>query len=120
MLAQIIAANGEPDDENRIGHVVMMGSGEPLDNYEHSVAFLRLVGRPAGLRLGLRNGALSTCGLPDRIRRLAGEGLPVTLSVSLHAPDDETGVYHAHRPPVFRSARWSRRRGTMRSERGGG
>jgi 23S rRNA (adenine2503-C2)-methyltransferase len=90
MLAQIIAANGEPDDENRIGHVVMMGSGEPLDNYEYSVAFLRLVGRPEGLRIGLRNVSLSTCGLPDRIRRLAGEGLPVTLSVPLHAPDDET------------------------------
>lgn len=89
MLAQIIAADGDLEGEDRVGHVVMMGSGEPLDNYDHSVAFLRLVGRPEGLRISLRSVSLSTCGLPGAMRRLAGEGLPVTLSVSLHAPDDE-------------------------------
>ncbi|NLG36767.1 MAG: 23S rRNA (adenine(2503)-C(2))-methyltransferase RlmN [Clostridiales bacterium] len=89
MLAQIIAANGDLGGQ-RIGNVVMMGSGEPLDNYAASIAFLRRVRLPEGLGIGLRSVSLSTCGLVPEMRALATEGLPVTLSVSLHAPDDET------------------------------
>ena len=73
----------------RIGHVVIMGSGEPLDNYENLVRFLRLMGDPDGERLSLRDITVSTCGIVPNIRRLAGEGLPVTLALSLHAPSQE-------------------------------
>ncbi len=100
MLGQIIAANGD-GDVTQIHNVVLMGSGEPLDNYDATVKFLRLLREAGGLNLSLRSVSLSTCGLPGRIRALADEGLPVTLSVSLHAPDDETRrkimpVAHAH------------------------
>jgi len=88
ILGQIIAA--QRDTGERIGGVVMMGIGEPLDNYDNSVRFLRLVSHPDGLNIGLRHISLSTCGLVDGIRRLAEENLPITLSVSLHASDDET------------------------------
>ncbi|MCL2298822.1 MAG: 23S rRNA (adenine(2503)-C(2))-methyltransferase RlmN [Firmicutes bacterium] len=86
MLAQIHAAQkdlGEP-----ISHVVLMGMGEPLDNYENSVKFLRLASHPEGLHIGQRKISISTCGLVPQIGRLAGERLGVTLSVSLHAPND--------------------------------
>ena len=66
-----------------------MGSGEPLDNYENVVKFLRLLREKGGLELSLRSVSLSTCGLVPRMHRFADEGLPVTLSVSLHAPNDE-------------------------------
>lgn len=86
MLGQIIAANR---DEMRIHNVVLMGSGEPLDNYDNTVRFLRLLREKGGLELSLRSVSLSTCGIVPRIRQLADEGLPVTLSISLHAPDDD-------------------------------
>lgn len=73
----------------RVSNVVLMGSGEPLDNYENVVRFIRLAADVRGLNLSARNITLSTCGLPEEIRRLAGEGLPVTLALSLHAPNDE-------------------------------
>ncbi len=73
----------------RISNVVIMGSGEPLDNYENFVKFLRLITDPRGFHLSARSITISTCGLPDQIRRLAGEGIPVTLALSLHAPNDE-------------------------------
>ncbi len=88
MLSQVLLANRHLGERGRVGHVVLMGSGEPLDNYEQTVRFLRLVNDPAGLNIGLRNISLSTCGLVPRIADLAREGLPVTLSVSLHAPND--------------------------------
>lgn len=72
-----------------LGNIVLMGSGEPLDNYAQVLSFLRLVTSADGLNIGARHISLSTCGLPDRMRALADEGLPVTLSVSLHAPNDE-------------------------------
>lgn len=78
------------DTGERVGGIVMMGIGEPLDNYENTVSFLRLVSAPSGLNIGLRHISLSTCGLVDRIDRLSDEGLPITLSVSLHASDDIT------------------------------
>lgn len=74
----------------RISNIVMMGIGEPLDNYDNVLKFLRLVNCPDGINIGYRHISLSTCGLVDRIRALAAEDLPITLSISLHAPDDET------------------------------
>ncbi len=88
MLAQVILANRYLGEKGHIGHIVLMGSGEPLDNYEQVVRFLRLVNHPDGLNISLRSLSLSTCGLVPQIRALAGEGLPITLSISLHAPDD--------------------------------
>lgn len=88
MLGEVAAANADEGTGRNITNIVLMGSGEPLDNYEEVVAFLRLVNRPEGLGVSLRNISLSTCGLVPQMRRLAEEGLPVTLSLSLHAPDD--------------------------------
>ena len=70
-------------------HVVLMGCGEPLDNYENVVAFLRIVSDDRGMGLSLRHVSLSTCGLVPQIDRLAEEQLPITLCLSLHAPNDE-------------------------------
>lgn len=87
ILGQVIMAGR--DRGERIDGVVMMGIGEPLDNYDSTVKFLRLVSDPAGLNIGLRHISVSTCGLVPGIRRLAEEGMPVTLSVSLHEHNDE-------------------------------
>lgn len=87
MLDQILSM--QEDSGNRIGHVVLMGIGEPLDNYENVIKFLRLVNHPDGLMIGLRNISLSTCGLVPKILELAKENLPVTLSVSLHSARDD-------------------------------
>ena len=74
----------------RIGGVVLMGIGEPLDNFENVVRFLQLLSSPGGMNLSLRHVSLSTCGLVPEIDRLAEYRFPLTLSISLHAPDDET------------------------------
>lgn len=87
MLLQILEA--ERDLNERVSNIVLMGMGEPLDNYENVIKFLKLVNYESGLNIGLRHISLSTCGLVDKIDRLADEGLPVTLSISLHAPNDE-------------------------------
>ena len=87
ILGQVAAVTR--DTGERVDGVVMMGIGEPLDNYDNVVKFLRLVSDPAGLGIGLRHISLSTCGLVPGIKKLADEGLPVTLSVSLHATNDE-------------------------------
>lgn len=88
LIGQVIAA--EKDLSERISNIVMMGIGEPLDNYDNVIKFLRLVNHENGLNIGYRHISLSTCGLCDKIRTLAEENLPITLSISLHAPDDET------------------------------
>ncbi|MBO5897991.1 MAG: 23S rRNA (adenine(2503)-C(2))-methyltransferase RlmN [Clostridia bacterium] len=88
LLGQVIAA--QADMGERIDNIVMMGIGEPLDNFDAVVRFLRLVNNEAGLNIGYRHISLSTCGLVDKIDELAALGLPITLSISLHAPDDET------------------------------
>ncbi len=85
MTGQILAA--QADTGERISNVVMMGIGEPLDNYDNTVRFLRLVSSPEGLNIGQRHISLSTCGLCDGIRKLADENFQITLSVSLHAPN---------------------------------
>jgi 23S rRNA (adenine2503-C2)-methyltransferase len=88
ICAQVYEIQKSLEAGKRISNIVLMGSGEPLDNYGHTVRFLNLLREPEGLGIGLRNVSLSTCGLTPRILQLAGEGLPVTLSVSLHAPND--------------------------------
>ena len=88
LLGQVIAA--QKDLGERISNIVMMGIGEPLDNYDNVLRFLRLVNAEEGLNIGYRHISLSTCGLVDGIERLMREDLPITLSISLHAPDDET------------------------------
>ncbi|MBQ4075458.1 MAG: 23S rRNA (adenine(2503)-C(2))-methyltransferase RlmN [Clostridia bacterium] len=87
ILGQVQCANRQLNGE-RVHNIVLMGSGEPLDNYDEVVRFLRLVSHPEGLNIGLRHISLSTCGLVPQMKRFAEEGLPVTLSLSLHAPND--------------------------------
>ena len=86
ILGQIIVA--QKDVGKRISNIVMMGIGEPLDNYDNVLRFLRLVSAPDGLNIGCRHISLSTCGLVPGIYRLAKEDLPITLSISLHAYED--------------------------------
>lgn len=78
----------QKDSGRRASNIVLMGTGEPLDNYENVMTFLRLVSHPEGLNIGMRHISLSTCGLVPMIRRLEEERLQLTLSVSLHAPND--------------------------------
>lgn len=73
-----------------ISNIVLMGIGEPLDNFDAVLRFLELVNSPEGLNIGMRHISLSTCGLIEKIDKLAELRLQLTLSVSLHAPDDET------------------------------
>ncbi len=73
-----------------ISNIVLMGIGEPLDNFDTVLRFLELVNHPDGLNIGMRHISLSTCGLTEKIDKLAEHRLQLTLSVSLHAPDDET------------------------------
>lgn len=87
ILNQVIFA--QKDIGERISNIVMMGIGEPLDNYDNVLTFLHNVNNPEGLNIGYRHISLSTCGVVDKIRALAEENLPITLSISLHAPNDE-------------------------------
>lgn len=80
----------EKDSGEKISNIVIMGIGEPLDNFDSVMRFLRLVNRPEGLNIGMRHISLSTCGIIERFDELAREDLQITLAVSLHAPDDET------------------------------
>lgn len=89
MLGEILCANRFLEGKSRVHNVVLMGSGEPLDNYDNVMKFLRLLREEDGVQIGLRNVSLSTCGLVPRMYDLAEENLPVTLCVSLHAPNDE-------------------------------
>ena len=90
MLGEVLAANRllEPSGQ-KVSHIVLMGSGEPLDNYDQVIRFLRLLREEDGIRMSLRNVSLSTCGIVPKMYDLAEEDLPVTLCVSLHAPNDE-------------------------------
>lgn len=88
ILGQILTAQN--DIGERISNIVMMGIGEPLDNYDNVIRFLKLVGDENGLNIGYRHISLSTCGIVDKIDMLAKESFPITLSISLHASNDET------------------------------
>lgn len=87
MLDQVLFT--QLDSGLPISHIVLMGIGEPLDNYDTVLRFLELVNSPEGMNIGMRHISLSTCGIVDKIDRLAEENLQLTLSVSLHAPTDE-------------------------------
>lgn len=87
MLLQILCAQRETGEA--VSNVVLMGMGEPLDNYDNVLKFLRLVNLEKGLNIGMRHISLSTCGLVNRMDDLARENLQITLSVSLHAATDE-------------------------------
>ena len=90
MLGEVLAANRFMADRGeKVSHIVLMGSGEPLDNYAQVIRFLRLLREEGGVNISLRNVSLSTCGIVPRMYDLAEENLPVTLCVSLHAPNDE-------------------------------
>ena len=87
MLDQVLFT--QLDSGFPVSNIVLMGIGEPLDNYDTVLRFLELVNSPEGMSIGMRHISLSTCGLVERIDRLAEENLQLTLSVSLHAPTDE-------------------------------
>ena len=87
MIGQIEAA--QQDTGVRVSSIVLMGMGEPLDNYDQVVRFLRMLGEEGGVHIGMRHISLSTCGVVPGIYRLMEEQIPLTLSISLHAPNDE-------------------------------
>ena len=86
MVDQVLFAS--LDSGLPISNIVLMGIGEPLDNYDTVLRFLELINSPHGMNIGMRHISLSTCGLVEKIQKLAEEQLQITLSVSLHAPTD--------------------------------
>ncbi len=92
ILSQVLVVNrllGGDNKTRKITNIVLMGSGEPLDNYQNVIKFIRLVNAPEGINISQRNISLSTCGLVPQIKKLATENLQVILTISLHAPTDE-------------------------------
>ena len=92
MVGQVLVINNLLKEEGRgerVTHVVVMGTGEPFDNYENVMDFIRIINHQKGLAIGARHITVSTCGLPDRIREYAKEGLQTNLAISLHAPNNE-------------------------------
>lgn len=87
ILNQVLFA--QKDMGERISNIVLMGIGEPLDNYDNVVKFLHNVNHEKGINIGLRHITLSTCGVVPGIYKLADEDMPITLTISLHAPNDE-------------------------------
>lgn len=87
ILGQVYAV--ERDNGIRVSHIVMMGMGEPLDNFDNVMRFLRLVTDEKGQNIGMRHISLSTCGIVPKIYELMDKNLQLTLSVSLHAPNDD-------------------------------
>lgn len=93
ILLQVLLFNkivGGTNKERGVTNVVLMGCGEPLDNYDNVTKFLKLLSSKDGLNISQRNISLSTCGLVDKIKKLADDGFSITLTISLHAPNDET------------------------------
>lgn len=92
ILAQVLVVNrmlGGDAKTRKITNIVLMGSGEPLDNYDNVLNFIHLVNAPEGINIAQRNISLSTCGLVPQINKLAQEGLQIILTISLHAPTDD-------------------------------
>lgn len=87
IVAQIIKV--QEDIKQRISHVVVMGTGEPFDNYDNVMEFVRIINHPHGLAIGARHITISTCGLIDGINKYSEEGIQTNLAISLHAPNDE-------------------------------
>ncbi|MBQ8323284.1 MAG: 23S rRNA (adenine(2503)-C(2))-methyltransferase RlmN [Clostridia bacterium] len=100
ILSQVLVVNalhkgevsGQGKEARAVTNLVLMGSGEPLDNYDETIKFLRNVTSENGLCISARNISLSTCGIVPKMYKLAEEGIPLNLTVSLHATDDETRV----------------------------
>ena len=92
MVGQVLTINNLLKEEGKgqhVTHIVVMGTGEPFDNYDNVMDFIRIVNHQKGLAIGARHITVSTCGLPDRIRQYAREGLQTNLAISLHAPNNE-------------------------------
>lgn len=90
MVGEVLVMNALLAEEGeRVSHIVVMGTGEPFDNYDNVMAFVRIMNDPKGLAIGARHITISTCGLAPGIRRFGDEGLQVNLAISLHAPSDE-------------------------------
>lgn len=92
ILGQVLCVNrlmGGTAKKREITNLVLMGSGEPLDNFDNVKKFLELVTSPEGINFSARNISVSTCGIVPNIKKLANVGLPVILTISLHAPNDE-------------------------------
>lgn len=87
MLGQVLKV--QTDSEQRINNIVLMGTGEPLDNYDNVIKFLKLVNHPKGINIGMRHITISTCGIVPKMKELADLDYQITLAVSLHAPNDE-------------------------------
>ena len=88
MLDQVLFA--QIDSDKRISNIVLMGMGEPLDNFDSVVKFIRLITHPEGINIGARHITISTCGIIEYIDKLSELDVQLTLAISLHAPDDET------------------------------
>ena len=86
MLGQVLKV--QKDSGEKISNIVLMGTGEPLDNFENVIKFLNIVNHPQGINIGMRHITISTCGLVPQILRLADMQLQITLAISLHAPND--------------------------------
>ena len=87
MVEQILLIS--KDIQERIDSVVIMGIGEPFDNYENVMNFVRIINEPYGLAIGARHITISTCGLVPKIKEFMNEGLQVNLAISLHAPNNQ-------------------------------
>ena len=90
LIGQILVLDNLLKETNeRVSHVVVMGTGEPFDNYENVLSFIRILNHPYGFAIGARHITVSTCGIVEKIRQYANEGLQVNLAISLHAPNNE-------------------------------
>ena len=92
IVGQVLVLNNILKEEGKgqhITHVVVMGTGEPFDNYDNVMDFIRIINNQKGLSIGARHITVSTCGIPDKIIKYAGEGLQTNLAISLHAPNNE-------------------------------
>lgn len=87
MVLQVLTVN--QDTGNNVSHVVVMGTGEPFDNYDNVMNFIRVINHAKGLAIGARHLTISTCGLVDKIEMYAHEGIQTNLAISLHAPNDD-------------------------------
>ena len=90
LVGQVLVLDDLLKNENkRVTHVVVMGTGEPFDNYDNVLDFIRILNHPHGLAIGARHITVSTCGIVDKIKKYAHEGLQINLAISLHAPNDQ-------------------------------
>lgn len=90
LVGQILVLNNLLKEENaKVSHIVLMGTGEPFDNYDNVMSFIRILNHPYGFAIGARHITVSTCGIVEKIKQYANEGLQINLAISLHAPSDK-------------------------------